>query len=196
LGGIVKKAGKWQIMVALGLLGAGLVLAGCKSVPPLTQDQALALIQAKYNAMPPAAATIAVDDLGMQEGVTAKYWVGKKRYPNGYWGDFQLTPEGKKVISLEGGGDMIQWRPESPNDPHYFVGVTTIVSNHLKARGIGEIQDQADGTKVADYTEDVVLTGVPDPLQGMARNPSNRLSTKRRATFALTNGAWTLQSID
>jgi hypothetical protein len=192
----VKNAGKWQFMVALGLLGAGLALAGCKSAPPLTQDQAQALIQAKYDAMPPAAASITVDDLGMREGVTAKYWTGTKRYPNGYWGDFQLTPEGKKVVSLTGGGDMIQWRPEGPNDPRYAIGVTTVTTNHLKAKGIGEIQDQAGGTKVVDYTEEVVLAGLPDPLLGIAHNPGNKLSTKRTATFVLSGGAWTLQSID
>lgn len=192
----MKNAGKWQVMFALGLLGAGLVLAGCKSTPPLAQDQALALIQAKYDAMPPATASITVDDLGMQEGVTAKYWAGTRRYPNGYWGDFQLTPEGKKVVSLTGGGDTIQWRPEGPSDPHYSVGVVTVAASHLKAKGIGEIQDQAAGTKVASYTEEVVLTGLPDPLQGIAHNPGNHLSTKRTATFVLSGGAWTLQSID
>ena len=192
----MKQAGKWQVLVALGMLGAGLVLAACKSAPPLTKDQALALIQAKYDSMPPAAASIAVNDTGMQEGVSAKYWVGTKRYPNGYWGDFQLTPDGKKVVSLVGGGDVIQWRPESPKDPHYAIGVMTVAVNHLKARDIGDIQDQAGGGKAAEYTEDVVLTGVPDALQGIAHNPGNRLSTARTATFVLSNGAWTLQSVD
>lgn len=192
----VKMAGKWQFWAALGLLGAGLALAGCKSEPPLSKDQALALIQAKYDAMPPAAASIAVDDMGMQEGVAAKYWVGTKRYPNGYWGDFQLTPEGKKVVALVGGGDTIQWRPESPKDPHYAIGVMTVAANRMKAIDMGDIQDEASGTKTVEYTEEVVLTGVPDALQGIARNPGNRLSTRRTATFVLTNGAWTLQSID
>lgn len=195
-GGKVKKAGKWQVAIALGMLGVGLAMAGCKSEPPLGKDQALALIQAKYDAMTPSAATIAVDDMGMQEGVSAKYWVGMKKYPNGYWGDFQLTPEGKKVVTLVGGGDTIQWRPESPKDPHYAIGVMTVATNRLKAVGIGELQDQVSGTKTAEYTEQVVLIGVPDALQGIARNPGNRLNTKRTATFVLANGAWTLQSID
>jgi hypothetical protein len=30
----------------------------------------------------------------------------------------------------------------------------------------------------------------------MAHNPGNKLSATRTATFALTNGAWTLQSIE
>jgi hypothetical protein len=195
-GGELIKMRKMQAFIAMGVLGAGFMLAGCKSTPSLSKDQALALIQAKYDAAPPAPFTIAVNDLGMQEGVTAKYWVGLKRYPNGYWGDFKLTPDGKKVLTLVNGGDTIQWRPEGPTDDHYVVAITTVSSNRLKAKNIGEIQDQPGGTKMADFTEDVVLTGVPGPLQGIAHNPGNQLSTNRTAIFVLNNGAWTLQSID
>lgn len=171
------------------------MVAGCKSAPPLSKDQALALIQAKYDATPPEPFSLAVNDLGMREGVAAKYWVGLRRYPNGYWGDFQLTPEGKKVVSLVGGGDVIQWRPQGPKDSNYMIGLNTAVANHFKATDMHDIQDQPGGTKMADFTEDVVLTGVPDALQGIAHNPGNKLSTQRTAVFALSNGAWTLQSI-
>lgn len=194
--GNVKSMRKIQAFVAFGILGAGLVLAGCKSSPPLSKDQALALIQAKYDAEPAAPFTIAVDDLGMREGVTAKYWVGVKRYPNGYWGDFKLTPDGQKVLTLVNGGDTIQWRPDGPKDDHFVVPIATVATNHLKARDLGDIQDQVGGSKMADFTEYVVLTGVPQPLQGIAHNPGNQLSTKRTAIFVLNNGAWTLQSID
>ncbi len=187
---------KMQALIAVGFLGAGLALAGCKSVPPLAKDQALALIQAKYDATPAAPFTIAVDDMGMQEGVTAGYWVGTRRYPNGYWGDFKLTPAGQKVLTLAAGGDTIQWRPDGPKDDHYVFTINTVVSNHMKATDIGDIQDQAGGSKMADYTEDVVLTGVPAPLQGIAHNPGNELSTKRTAIFVQNQGAWTLQSIN
>lgn len=183
-------------LAGLVLAAVGLVEAGCKSVPELTGPQALALIQAKYDAQPAAPVTINVNDLGMQEGVAAKYWVGLRRYPNGYWGDFQLTPEGKKVLTLAGGGDTIQWRPEQPKDPRYVVAITTVATNHLKVRDISDIQDQAGDTKIATFTEDVVLTGIPDPLQGIAHNPGNKLSTKHTATFAQSGGAWTVQSIN
>jgi hypothetical protein len=192
----VKIGGKLQVLFGLTCLGAGLVMGGCKSAPPLTKDQAQALIQAKYDAMPAAPVTIAVGDLGMQEGVTANYWVGTKRYPNGYWADLKLTPEGKKVLTLVGGGDTIQWRPEQPKDPHYAIAIQTVASNHLKAEELGDIQDQVDGTKMVSFDEDIMMTGVPGPLQGIAANPGNRLSTRRTATFALKNGQWTLQSID
>ncbi len=183
-------------LAVLALLSAGILLAGCKSAPPLTNDQALSIIQAKYDSMPAAPATISVNDMGMQEGVNAKYWVGMKRYPNGYWGDFQLTPEGKKVLALEGGGDVIRWRPDQPQDPHYAIALQTIAANHLKARDITDIEDDGNGGKTVSYTEDVELTGVPDPLQGIAHNPGNRLSTQRTAFFALKNGSWALQSIE
>ena len=153
---------KMQALIAVGFLGAGLALAGCKSVPPLAKDQALALIQAKYDATRAAPFTIAVDDMGMQEGVTAGYWVGTRRYPNGYWGDFKLTPAGK-------GADTGRWwrsHPVAagwPQDDHYVFTINTVVSNRMKATDIRDIQDQAGGSKMADYTEDVVLTGIPAP---------------------------------
>ncbi len=181
---------------ALGVLAAGGLLAGCKPAPPLTSGQALALIQAKYDAMPPAPANISVNDLGMQEGVAAKYWVLLKRYPNGYWGDFRLTPEGSKVVKLIDGSDVIQWRPEQPRDPNYAIAMQTIAVNHLKARDIRDIEDSGSGSKTVTYTEDVVLSGVPEPLQGIAHNPGNRLSTERTAFFTLKDGSWTLQSIE
>lgn len=194
--GTVRYPSKVQSLSTLVLLAAGLAMAGCKSAPPLTNEQALSMIQAKYDSTPATPTSISVNDLGMQEGVTAKYWVGLKKYPNGYWGDFKLTPEGKKVVALVGGGDVIQWRPEQPQDPKYSVALQTITANHLKARDITDIEDDGNGGKTVTYTEDVVLTGVPDPLQGIAHNPGNRLSTQRTANFTLKDGAWALQSIE
>lgn len=191
----MKIAGKMHALVALALLGAGLMMAGCKSAPELTKQQALSLIQAKYAATPGAPYIITVGDLGMQEGVTAQYWLGMKRYPNGYWADLKLTPAGAKVVKLTGGGDVIQWRPTSPQDPRYTITVSTVAPVTLKARDISDIQDSGSN-KTADFTEDVNLSALPQALQGIAHNPGNKLSTKRTATFVLNNGAWSLQSID
>ena len=192
----MKNPGKMQALLALALLGASLAAAGCKSAPPLTKEQATALIQAKYDAEAAAPITIFVNDTGMQEGVNAKYWVGLRRYPNGYWADFKLTPEGQKVLQLAGGGDTIQWRPLQLQDPHYGITINTVSKNHLKADDVGDPQDAAGNTKIVTFDEDVVWTGIPDPLQGIAHNPGNTLSTPRTAMFALQNGAWTLQSIN
>lgn len=186
---------KIMAFVAFAFLGIGTLVTGCKSAPPLSKVQALALIQAKYDAMPAAPFTIAVDNRGMEEGVIAKYWVGEKRYPNGYWADFKLTPDGKKVLTLANGGDEIQWRPESPTDQSYAISINTVAPTRLKARDIDDILDTGSGTKTAVYTEDVVLTGIPESLQGIADNPGNQISTQRTATFVLTNDAWKLQSI-
>ncbi len=190
----MKNAGKIHILGALALLGVGLLAAGCKSAPPLAQADALSMIQAKYDQSPPVNTDIVVSDLGMRQGVTAKYWEGIKKYPNGYWADFKLTPDGKKVVKLSNGGDTIQWRPDGPNDPHYSITVTTVAANHLKARDIHNIEDVGN-TKTAEYTEDVDLSGLPDALQSIAQDPGNQLSTMRSATFALDGGAWKLQSI-
>ncbi len=190
----MKNAGKIQTLAALVLLGAGGFLAGCKSAPDLTQDQAKAMIQAKYDKDPGTVFNIAVNDTGMQQGVHANYWLGVKRYPNGYWGDFKLTPDGVKVVKLQNGGDTIQWRPEGPNDPNYTIIVVPLVPSKLKMRNPGDVETVAD-TRTVTYMEDVDLSNLPAPLQAIAENPSNKLSTKRMATFTLANGAWTLESI-
>jgi len=70
-----------------------------------------------------------------------------------------------------------------------------VATNHLKARDVGEIQSVGD-TRIASFTEDVNLDGLPQPLSDMAHDPGNKLSSLRQATFVLTNGAWTLQSVE
>jgi len=186
---------KMQALGALVILGAGFWVTGCKSAPELTQAQALAMIQANFNQAAPTPINITVNDQGMQQGVSAKYWFETKRYPNGYWGDFTITPDGKKVLKLVSGGDVIQWRPDSPTDRNFTVEVQTLVANRLKARDVGDIQGIED-TRIASFTEDLDYTGIPDALQSIAHNPGNKPSTKRQATFVLTNGAWTLKSIE
>lgn len=195
----MKNAGMLKALGALAFLAAGTLLTGCKSAPELTVADAQALIQASYDQTAPVGASITVNDLGMQQGITAKYWTRTKVYPNRYWADFTLTDDGKKIIKLPVGGDVIQWRPDSGTDPHYSIVVMTATANHLKAHDINNIQDEivpgADTAKGADYTEGVNLDGVPGPLQDIAHNPGNKLSRKRHADFSLEGGAWKLHSI-
>jgi hypothetical protein len=192
----VKNAVNLKVFLAVAFLGAGLLLSGCKSAPDLTQANALALIQAKYDAAPPAGVTIMVNNQGMLDGITAKYWTRTTIYPNRIWADFTLTPDGQKALTVHGGGNVIQWRPQTGTDTHYAVAVVTAAANRLKAHDVQEVQDEAGGSKGADFTESVDLTGVPDALQAIAHNPGNQLSTKRHAEFALVGGAWTLQSVE
>jgi hypothetical protein len=196
-GGKVKKALNSKVFAVLAFAGLalGLGLSGCKSAPELTAAQAQALIQAKYDQTPPVGANITVDDLGMRMGVTAKYWDRSKAYPNKFWADFTLTPDGKKAITLPSGGDTIQWRPESAEDKSYSVVVVTAAANHLKVRDVQDPQDEVGGTKSVVFTEAVNLDGVPSALQDIAHNPGNKLSSKKTATFALDGGAWKLASI-
>lgn len=184
-----------QALAALALLGAGLVVAGCKSAPDLTSDQAKTMIQADYDKSPGAPFDISVGDRGMQQGVNAKYWLGLKRYPNGYWADFKLTDDGKKALKLQNGGDTIQWRPDSPTDPNYVFVVESLALVHKKARNTGDVQSSGDN-RVVTFMEDLDLSALPAPLQAIAQNPVNKLTTQRQATFVLTNGAWTLKSIE
>jgi hypothetical protein len=136
----------------------------------------------------------------MRQGIVAKYWERTKVYPNRFWADFTLTPEGKKVIKLPKGGDVIEWRPDSTTDTHFVAVVVTATANRLKARDIKDIQDETlpgvDSAKGAAFTESVDFTGVPDPLQNIAHNPGNTLSSKRQADFSLEGGAWKLHSIE
>jgi hypothetical protein len=187
--------GNLKVLGVLALMGAGMLAAGCKSAPELTAAQAQALIQAKYDQTPPVGANITVDDLGMRMGATDKYWDRTTIYPNKFWADFKLTPDGKKAIKLADGGDTIKWRPDSPDDKTFSIVVVTTAANHLKARVDNDPQDEVGGTKSVVFTESVNLDGVPGPLQDIAHNPGNKLSSKKTATFAVDGGAWKLVSI-
>jgi hypothetical protein len=198
-GGNVKKVLNFKALAVLAFAGAGLTLglglSGCKSAPELTAAQAQALIQARYDQTAPVGVNIAVDDLGMRMGATDKYWERTTIYPNKFWADFKLTPDGKKAIKLVDGSDVIKWRPESANDKNYTLVVVTTAANHLKARVEKDPQDEVGGTKSVLFTESVNLDGVPGPLQDIAHNPGNRLSGKKTATFALDGGVWKLIGI-
>lgn len=187
---------KMLVLGTLGFLSVGWLLGGCKSAPELTQANAQALIQAKYDQSPAMGAYIVVDQQGLARGVTAKYWERTKLYPNKFWADFTLTPEGKKVLSLQKGGDVIHWQPLNAGDKNFSVVVLTVKANHLKAHDVGDPQDDVGGTKTASYVETVSLEGVPNDLQIMSNGPGNRLSSRHIATFALDAGAWKLQSIN
>jgi hypothetical protein len=191
----VKNAARINVLLALAIMGVGMVVAGCKSAPELTQAQALAMIQTKYDATPAVGANIVVNNDGMVQGATAKYWNRTTIYPNKYWADFTITPEGKKVVKQVAGGDVIKWRPDSPTDTKYSIVLVTVAANHLKARDIKDIQTVGE-TKTVTFTEGVDLTGVPDVLVGIAHNPGNMLTTTRTAEFVLDGGAWKLQSIN
>lgn len=191
---------KWKTLGVLFLAGSGLVVAGCKSAPELTKDQALKMVQDKYDQTPGIGVNILVDDTGMRQGATAKLWDRTKVYPNKLWADFKLTPDGKKAVVLPSGGDTIEWRPASLDDKNYSVVVTTVAANHLNAREMGDLQDEmlpgADTAKAGKYTEGVNLSGAPQVLQDIAHTPGNKLSTKKQADFELVNGAWQLKSIE
>jgi hypothetical protein len=171
-----------------------MILTGCKSAPELTSAQAQALIQARYDQTPAVGANVVVDDLGMRMGATAKYWNRTTIYPNKFWADFKLTPDGKKALKLQDGTDLIKWRPDNADDKDYSIVVVTVAANHLKAHDVQDPQDDGGG-KGASFTEAVNLDGVPDALQQIAHNPGNKLSSKRQAEFALDGGAWKLVSI-
>jgi hypothetical protein len=188
------------VLGMLGFLSAGILLSGCKTAPELTKANALALIQANYDSKPAAGIPIAVDVLGLKDGVSAKYWDRTKVYANWYQGEFSLSAEGKKVIKLPDGGDKIMWRPDRDPDPNYSAVITTVATNHLKAQDVQDVQDEVlpgvDTAKGADFTEAQNLEGLPAPLVKIAHNAINKLSTKRHADFAYENGAWKLHSIE
>jgi len=195
----VKNTRKMMIFGASAFLGAGLLLTVCKSAPDLTSANAQALIQAKYDQTPAVNANITLDKTGLGQGITAKLWNLTKVYPNRYWADYTLTPDGKKAVKLPGGGEVIQWRPENAGDEKFSVIVQTAAANHLKAKDVRDPQDETvpgvTTAKGAQFNESVNLDGVPDALQNIAHNPGNKLSTKRQADFSLEDGAWKLHSI-
>jgi hypothetical protein len=180
--------------VVLAGLGLAMVLSGCKSAPELATADAQKAVQAKYDAAPAAGVDITVNDLGMQQGANGKLWARTKVYPNRYWADFTLTPDGKKAIKLAGGGDTIQWRPNSLDDKAYVLVITTATATHPKVKELQPAQD-AGATKTVEFTEAVNLDGVNDVLQQIAHNPGNKLSQKKTATFVQDGAAWKLDSI-
>ena len=184
---------------ALAILGSGLLMSGCNSAPELNKTNALTLIQSDYDKRPAEPATIAVDEVGLKQGLNSKLWKLTKVYPNNRWADYALTDDGKKSVKLAGSGDVIQWRPEEgQKDFHFFV--TTVASNHLKAKDVADPQDDVvanvQTAKSARFTEVYDWNGVPDSVQTISHNAINRLSTKRQADFALVNGAWAVHSIN
>jgi hypothetical protein len=189
----------WKALGVLFLGCSTLLINGCKSAPELTKAQALAMVQAKYDQTAPAGVNILVNDPGMLSGAKAKLWERTKVFPNKIWADFKLTADGKKAIVLPGGGEVIEWRPQSADDKNYTIVVTTRAANHLRAKDMGDLRDEAmagvDTAKSGRYTEVVNLTDVPQMLQDLARYPGNKLSTKKEADFALVNGTWTLKTI-
>jgi len=201
LRGSVMKMLNWKTLGVGVLLGTGLVMAGCKSVPELSKDQALKMVQDKYDQTAPVGVNILVNDDGMRQGATTgKLWERTKVYPNKLWADFKLTADGKKAVVLPGGGDTIEWRPASLDDKNYTIVMTTVAANHLKAKDMGDLGDEmlpgADIAKAGKYTEVVNLTGVPQVLQDIAHTPGNKLSTRKQADFALENGSWALKRIE
>ena len=198
-GDAVRKMLQWKLLAGLTLAGAGMIVAGCKSAPELSETQGLALIQAKYDQAAPAAVTLAVDDLGMRQGATAKLWDRTKVYPNKFWADFKLTDDGKKTVKLTNGGDVIEWRPASAQDTNYSITITVVPAGHLQAHNLQDLQDEMiDGVataKGADYSEVVDLSGLPDAIQQIGRDPMNRLVARRHADFALEDGKWVLHAI-
>ena len=190
----------WKNLGVLFVGLSGLIVVGCKSAPDLTPTQALALVQAKYDQTAPVGTNILVNDAGMRAGATAKLWDRTKVYPNKLWADFKLTAEGKKAVTLPGGGDVIEWRPDSLDDQNYTIVMTTVAANHLRAHDMGDLQDEmmsgSAASKEGKFTEGVNLTGVPQLLQDIAHNPGNKLSTRKQADFTLENGSWTLKSIE
>src|SRR5689334_16045357 len=92
---------------ALAFAVAGLLFIGCKSAPELSKDSAQALIQSHLDGQAPSGITITVDKMGLQQGLSAKYWKLTKIYPKqAGWADYTLTPEGQKVLKLSSGGNV------------------------------------------------------------------------------------------
>jgi hypothetical protein len=188
-------------MFALGVVAtvcAGTLMTGCKSAPDLSKDNAMALIQSHYDSQAPSGVTITVDKVGLQQGLTAGYWKLTKIYPKQQgWADYAISDGGKKVLKLQNGGDVIEWRPGADGEFHFLI-VTTAAST-MRAKDAQDPQDEilsdAKTAKSVTFTESVNMTGVPQPLQDIAHNAGNKLSAKRQADLTYENGAWKVHGI-
>ena len=193
----MKTALKFEVLGALLLMGAGWWIAGCKSAPDLSKADAQKLVQSYLDQQPAATFIINVNEIGLKQGFDAKYWTLAKVYPNKKWADYDLTDDGKKLVTLNGGGTTIQWRPDDMGKAHFYV--TTVQTTHPKVKEVTDPQDDivpgVDTAKSAKYTEDVNLEGIPDPLQQIAHTTGNVLSSRRTADFALDGGNWKVHDV-
>jgi hypothetical protein len=188
---------KFQLLGVL-IMGAGLVVTGCKSAPPLSQSDAQKLIQAYNDQQPPISVHIYVDYTGLKQGVDAKYWKVVKSFPaNKNWGDLDLTDDGKKVFKLEDGTNTIHWRPDEQNKGHFYVD--TVQTSHPKISEVSEPQDDvvpgADTAKSCKFTATADLDAMPDKVKQMAHDVGNILTGRHTAEFTLDNGNWKVHSI-
>ncbi len=194
----MKRAMTLKFLGALLVMGTGLWATGCKSTPDLSQADAEKLIQAEYDSRPAAGAGIYVNEIGLKQGLNAKYWKLTKVYPNNRWADYTLTDDGKKAVKLDSGGDVIEWRPDAGTNFHFYA--TTVQTNHFKAKDVEAPHDDVvpgvSTAKSAGFSETLNLEGVPGPLADMAHNAGNRLASKKTANFSFENGAWKLHSIN
>jgi hypothetical protein len=194
----VKTVLKLQLWGAVLVMGASLAVSGCKSAPPLTQEDAQKLIQAYYDQQPPTPVHIYVDYTGLKQGTDAKYWKVVKVFPaNKNWGDLDLTDEGKKVYKLDDGSTTIHWRPDEQNKGHFYI--STAQANHSKISEVSEPQDDVvpgvDTAKSCKFTTTANLDGMPDPVKQMAHDVGNILTQRHTADLALENGAWKVHAI-
>jgi hypothetical protein len=180
-------------------VAALVTLTGCR--PELTNEQALPLIQAHYDQTAAVPLAFQIDQSGLQAGILAKYWTLTKVYPaNKEWGDFTLTADGKKLIKLPNGKDIIEWR-QDPAGKFQFA-LVTVTPLKFKARDIREIRKEVvPGVKgpgqVVVYMEAHDLTPLPNELQDIIlHNSSNKIAEKRQADMAFENGAWAFHNIE
>lgn len=190
---------KLLVISSLGALVIGAGVAGCNFTPDLSKAAAVTMIQAEYDKRPGEPITIAVDDMGLKQGLSHNLWKLVKVYPNQRWADYKLTDEAKKSIKLQGGGDVIEWRPEQGHDDFHFF-IQTLQANRSKAKEVGDPHDDVvpgvDTAKAATFTEAQNFDGIPDPVSQIGHNAINRVTTRRQAEFALVGGNWTLHSIN
>jgi hypothetical protein len=181
----------------LAAFAALFMATGCK--PDLTNDQALPLIQAHYDQAQGMPLVFKVDQVGMKAGVDAKYWTMTKKL-NEMWADFKLTDEGKKLIKLPNGKDVIEWRQDPSGKFQYEM--VTVAPLKLKAREVKEIRDEIipgvkGPGKVVVYMEAHDITTLPNDLQNIILgNANNKIAVKRQADMTLENGAWAFHAIE
>jgi len=130
-----------QALGALAFLGAGLLLTGCKTAPELTQANAQALIQAKYDQTPAVGVSIAWTNWGLGRAWRPSIGSGPSSIPTDS-GRLHANPRGQEGAQAAKWGRCDPVAPESAEDKHFSVIVVTVAANHLKAHDVKEPQDE------------------------------------------------------
>jgi len=137
----VKNAGKMKVLGGLAILGAGLLLNGCKHVPDFTAANAQALIQADYDSKR-LRARLSKSTIGLEAGVDGQLLEADEGLSQQNVGRLHAHGRWQEGVDASRGRRRDQWRPDqiASASPHFYV--VTMAAKPFKAKDVQDPQDE------------------------------------------------------